>query len=126
MKYEPISDDDLPKDLNPGIVRTVRWLRSHGHLTCDSGDGETQAYECDRPYAYVTIRVDPEDMVARTHALKGLIESTGKRVVPQRWAYDQGGNIIAPCIQASYDPGDRIAIIDLMGFSDKNLPANLP
>lgn len=30
--------NDLPNDINPGIIRTVQWLRYHGFATCDIGD----------------------------------------------------------------------------------------
>ena len=118
--------NELPSDINPGIIRTVQWLRSHGFETCDSGDGVTHMAECDRPYPYVSIRVAPEGMVARTIALKELLAKARIVVVPQAWAFDQGGLPNAPFIQATYDPADGIAIIDLRGVSDARLPAVLP
>lgn len=43
------------EELNPGIRKTVAYLRSLGFDTVDSGDGQTHEHECDRPHGYVTI-----------------------------------------------------------------------
>lgn len=112
--------NELPNDINPGILRTVLWLRSHGFATCDSGDGVTHIAECDRMYPYVTIRVAPEHMVART--LVRLLDRVGVRLQSQAQAFNADGWSLAPCIQATFDPGDGIALIDLMGVSDAHLP----
>lgn len=53
--------------LNPGIVKTVEFLRTNGFITMDSGDGETHAFECDQPYPYVHMRCAPIEMVPELH-----------------------------------------------------------
>ena len=125
MKYPPITDP-LPDDINPGIVRNVQWLRSHGFMTCDSGDGATHMAECDRTYPYVCAKVAPGDLIDRVNTLVDLLRSIGQEVVPLSRAFNEEGGVDAPCIQASYDPADGVAIIDFMGVSDAILPADLP
>ena len=117
-----MSPEDLPPDLNPGIVRTVRWLRFHGFKTCDSGDGGTHLAECDRPYAYVSMRTTPSAMYSETESLKELLVSIGFSPLPISHAFDPEGTLRAPCIQLTYDPVDGIAVIDLMGVCDALLP----
>lgn len=121
---EPVSDP--LNDLNPGIRRTVLWLRSHGFATCDSGDGKTHDYSCDRNHPYVVMRVAPDDMVPRTLDLVKLLGMVGLEVVSVGHGFNSDGDSLAPCIQASYDPANGIALIDLMGVCDSDLPDTLP
>lgn len=44
--------------LNPKIRHTIKVLRGWGFDTRDSGDGETQQYECDLPCPYVHIKIN--------------------------------------------------------------------
>lgn len=70
-----------PVGLDPGITRTVVWLRGHGFMTTDSGDGKTKFEkgwtEDDGvlPYPHVAINVSPENLIAETRRLKMLLES---------------------------------------------------
>jgi len=118
--------DPLPDDINPGILRTVQWLRSHGYETCDSGDGVTHLAKCDRDHPYVVMRVAADVLAKRADELVALLNRAGLKVVSVTYGFDEDGGSLAPCIQASYDPVDGIALIDLMGVSDALLPANLP
>ena len=120
-----MSQFELPTDINPGISRTVVWLRSHGYETCDSGDGETHEHGCDRDYPYVVSKVDPEHLVERTRHLVLLLAHMGIRVIPIGEAFDEDGWNSVPCIQASFDPGDGTAMIDLMGVCDRMLPPTM-
>lgn len=101
--------------MNPGIVKTVRWLNDNGFVTTDSGDGETHDCECDRDHAYVVIRCAPEDMVVEADRLLTLLQFAGVSVDPIDFDQER------PCIQADYDPANRMATISLMGVSDKVL-----
>jgi hypothetical protein len=94
--------------LNPGIVRTVAWLNELGFKTCDSG-GKTHEYECDRDHAYVVIEV-ANGLFGETHRLVEELKAKGVLVQP----IGSSG----PCIQASYDPANRLMFIDLMNVDD--------
>lgn len=123
---QPLDNSTLPNDINPGIVRTVQWLRSHGFETCDSGDGVTHIAECDRSHPYVVMKVAPKDMVSRADELVTLLNRAGLAVVSVTYGFNEDGDSLAPCIQASYDPMDGISLIDLMGVCDRDLPLDLP
>lgn len=103
--------------LNPGIRETVRWLRETlGFYTVDSGDGVTQEFECDRGYPYVTIIVDTSawDVREVANVLAGLVYNThGHKVTPQGQA--------GPSVQVSYDPSNRMTVLELMDFDDSML-----
>lgn len=100
--------------INPGIRKTVEWLNSQGFPTVDSGDGETHDYTCDRDYPYVTIRVvDYTTLIVETERLLAAIKPRVAGCV------DVGFD--GPSIQASYDPVNHIALIDLMHVTDKLL-----
>lgn len=120
------SEEPLPQDLNPGIRRTVTWLRGHGFATCDSGDGETHAHSCDRGYPYVSVLCDAAHVIDECHRLAQLLGDAGIDLVPLGHGLDGAGRAIRPCIQATYDPAVRVALIDLMGLRDAMLPASLP
>ncbi len=103
-------------DLNPGIRRTVAWLNGKGWTTTDSGDGETHDFECDRPNAYVVIRLkDPETLAVEAHRL--LVALREEQGINLEAVNDDG----RPCLQASYDPANGLALLDLMNVSDKLL-----
>lgn len=121
--------NELPSDINPGILRTVQWLRERGFETCDSGDGETHMAACDRPYPYVSMKVAPGNLIHRTMFLQKLLGLKGITLKSQGEAFiplDAGGALL-PCVQATFDPGDDTAIIDLMGVKDSDLfPSDSP
>jgi hypothetical protein len=107
---------DVPDDLNPGIRKTVEWLRSHGFNPVDSGDGVT--HECDRDEAYCVMSVDSDKLVAEAARLCLLLESNGIMVSPQ-------GPDALVSIQATYDPADGSSVIDLAGMDDGLLPPTI-
>lgn len=105
-------------NLNPGIREVVAWLNKHGFRTTDSGDGKTHDYECDRDYPYVVIRIpDAPRLVYETNRLFLLLVDLGIRARPI------GREPGAVEIQASYDPGNSTAVIDVMGLDDARLCA---
>lgn len=107
--------------INPGIQRLVAILVAHGFETCDSGDGETHDYACDRLYPYVSMRVMPYEAINETARLKNLISGLGATVVSMTEAFGESPVPTSGCIQLSYDPCDKIAILDLLGVKDTDL-----
>ena len=104
---------DIP--INPGVVRLVTLLNENGFVTCDSGDGATHAAECDREYPYACMVVDDANtLVSESLRLVEVMRRYGVEVQQQ----DDGD---APCIQASFDPITKTAIIDLMNVTDAML-----
>lgn len=101
------------RDLNPGIRRTVEWLRSIGFDTCDSGDGRTHEHPCDRDHAYVVMAVAPLALCTEAERLRRALDARGIRIAP---IGDR-----EPCIQASFDPGNGLAFLDLMNVDDERL-----
>jgi len=101
--------------INPNIVRMVALLQENGFKTCDSGDGKTHAAGCDRDYGYVSMTTAPENLLAESHRLVRVLEAVGIKI------YDMNPNDL-PCIQASYDPVNQGALIDLMFITDDLLP----
>lgn len=111
-----------PVGLDPGVERLVKWLRSHGFKTTDSGDGKTkfeQGFTEEdgvSPYPHVVIVV-PKCMLAH-HAdrLADLLWSEhGIEVEP----LPPEGN--PPRIDASYCPASRCAMIQLLHVDDSRL-----
>lgn len=93
--------------MNPGIVKTVEWLRAHGFKTTDSGDGETHDYGCDLPIPYVHMLVAPEKLASEAKRLQAELRSVGVVTLPQ----DEEGTV--PTIEASYDPQSDLAVLSL-------------
>lgn len=104
----------LPNDLNPGIRKSVALLRAWGFDTVDSGDGETHTHECDREEPYIVVRVAPRALITESNRLARLLAQRGVTVVPLG-SPDAGG----VAIQASYEPANQIAVIDVMGIHDR-------
>jgi hypothetical protein len=103
-------DTDI-EEMNPGIRRTVAFLRSLGFTTTDSGDGKTHEHECDRDEPYVVMSVEePYELAREADRLCRALENHGIHVT----AVGEG----APAIQASYDPANGIGVLDLMGLDD--------
>lgn len=101
--------DDIDYDaLNPGIRETVRWLRSLGFNTCDSGDGVTHEYECDGDAPYVAVRCEKENAVCECDRLyTALMEKLGLSMCPE-WLY----------CELYYQPGDGIPVIIVGEITD--------
>lgn len=118
--------DDLNYDeLDPGIRRTVRWLRSLGYETCDSGDGKTKPAQgltwedCVRDMAHVCISHPHggHSLPRAAEVLLQRLEAIGIRVGPIGHEIDGMASI-----QATYDPATGSSILDLMGLDDSMLP----
>lgn len=121
-----VGSEDTPiEEMNPGIRKTVQWLRDNGFRTCDSGDGVTHECECDRDQAYVVIRVEPYEMAAEADRLMKLLDGMGVSLAD---AYEAVGDAYAagtlgekmdyPFLQADYNPVNGIATLDLACVSD--------
>lgn len=102
-----MAQDLMKIDLNPGIVKTVEWLRNHGFETCDSGDGQTHDYECDLPVPYVHMMVDPSKLVSETDRLVKLLSEQGVKLEPM----NQEGT--TPTVDGGYSPLSGLASISL-------------
>lgn len=105
-------------EINPGIRRTVALLNANGYETCDSGDGETRDFECDRDDPYVVVKLFVgsvgDSFIYRTRRLLKLLTDQGIQV------HEVGMGL--PCIQASYDPVNNVGVIDITGIHDRMLP----
>ncbi len=101
--------------LDPGIRRTVAWLRSLGYDTSDSGDGKTKvgSMECALDFPHVAIRLQfSHDLASTANELWSDLGKAGITV--------ESGMIVA-----SYDPADSSVVILLSGIDDEMLPAKL-
>lgn len=109
--------NDIDYDtLNHGISKTVRWLRSQGFETMDSGDGKTHEYECDRDEPYVVMGCYGHDLKQNADRLMHALVDIGITVSPIG---------LGPIyIQATYDPVNELALIDLVGVDDSVLEGN--
>lgn len=119
---EPIEDIDYSK-LDSGIRDTVRWLRSAGFDTCDSGDGATKQPDPDwgvRPCPHVIIDVHPHELVDECGRLSRLLGSIG---IPTLSASLQ--NPDGPIIQGVYQYAEGMAFIELVNVHDEMLPQEL-
>lgn len=104
-----MNDIDL-STLNPGIRKTVEFLRSNGFDTIDSGDGETRTFDCDLGIPYVHIQVDPDKLVSETKRLAGLLKTVGVEVLAQN---EEG---TAPTIEGSFEPVSNLGIISMFNI----------
>lgn len=104
-------------ELDPGVRNLVRWLRSRGFFTVDSGDG-SKVGEQDgaRPEAHVVMLVPPEAISHYADHLRRLLFQEHEVLVTPL-APEPGGIHVA----ATYDPCDKQAILDLSGVSDSML-----
>ena len=97
-------------ELNPGIRKTVKLLNSVGWKTCDSGDGETHDYECDRDAGYVVVVSTPQNVIHDSDLIHGFLESYGVTFSPEDTS-----------IQANYSPVDGYAFVDIHNIHDRML-----
>jgi hypothetical protein len=107
--------------INPGIQRAVLMFQSYGFKTVDSGDGETHDYDCDRPYPYVVIESEPGKLVSQAHNVWALLNNRGIQAVPVGTRGEDAGEYSAVEIQATYDPADGSAYIEVMYLHDRML-----
>lgn len=103
--------------LNPGIRLTVAALNAAGFETCDSGDGTSHDFGENRQGPYVVVRSSGEMLTYEAEALVDFLELNGIAVSPL-----SEGDTSGVMIQASYDPKEGAAIIDIMGIHDDMLP----
>jgi len=107
-------------ELNPGIRKVVALLNAAGYKTCDSGDGKTHDFSCDRNEPYVVVVSRPDSLAEDAQAIKVLLEAAGVKIATI-------GNIDENSvqIQATYDPAMGIdhasALIDIRGIHDDML-----
>lgn len=103
-------------EINPGIRRVVELLNANGYATCDSGDGKTRDFECDRPNGYVVVRLPTGcDLVDATHnVFSTLCARTTAAGNLRMW----NGEIK---VTGNYDPVDQICLIDVDGITDEDL-----
>lgn len=130
-------EDALIVDIDPGVRRLVKWLRSKNFDTCDSGDGESKPYAKDpesggRPYPHVIIQAENEDLVAESLRLLNELRDAGVRIYPVgHFEGDEWPSFTAmydgkfPYIQTTYDPCMDNAFIELAGVNDSKLPPGL-
>jgi hypothetical protein len=110
-QMEPLDDD-----INPGIIKTVLWLREHGFNTVNSGDGKTHLCECDADYPYVTILAKPSFMYSETQRLYELLRSIG---IETGYMNEDGSGLAIEC---NYNPAwNHDAAISLIGVTDEML-----
>lgn len=100
--------------LDPGVVRTVEWLRKNGFMTTDSGDGQTKPSEARTlDFAHVFMRLaSPLHLVDAADRLAGAIEALR-------------GSTGGVLIEATYSPLDGIATLALLSAGEKTLDAVL-
>lgn len=105
------ADAFAPAALDPGIRRTVTWLRSLGFETTDSGDGASKVgeMECAVDFPHV-------HMLGTTFG--GLID-TAKRL--REACRSANLPIESGTIQATYDPFDGSAVVSLYGIDDAKI-----
>lgn len=109
-------------ELKPGIRKLVALLHAHGFVTCDSGDGETHDFACDRAHGYVACRTAPAAMAYEADRLAELLSSFGLAVAEP----DEKDPPEGVChVQATYDPVNGIALLDVTHVHDRMLKAGL-
>lgn len=108
------------ENLNPGIRRSVAWLRDNGFVTIDSGDGETHDFPCDQPIPFVACQVDPLLLSVEADRLAALLATKQIPVVPFAENEDEDDPDTVT-ISASYDPADGIAVIQASRLHDRLL-----
>lgn len=135
MNGHHVHELDTPvSEMNPGIRRTVQWLRDNGFATCDSGDGVTHEFACDRPVAYVCIRVEPAQLAAEAHRLLELLSANGvdlhkaHEAMMDAWENeaDDATMMSFACLECTYNPVDGVAILDLTNVADAQLFKDQP
>lgn len=104
-------DSNILNYLDPGIRLTVAALAAAGFQICDSGDGQARQ---DREGSYVVIQSTSRDLTSDAADLMLFLQHNGIQVVQIGCDGVQ--------IQATFDPVDGTAIIDVSGIHDRLLP----
>jgi len=99
--------------INPGILKTVLTLRQWGFNTCDSGDGETHDFACDRDHPYVVINVPADQLVSESRRLFQLLLEAGVNFDAPDPQTDLAGWQAAPKMDCFYAPEMDAGYIDL-------------
>ncbi len=119
--------DDLDlTTLDPGIRRTVAWLRERGFNTTDSGDGVTKlTYKPDSFYSPEGLDAMPFPNVAMTADALTLITDTDRlyrSLVAWGAKMEPAGNLMDdPSLQATYDRVSGVHTIMLLNVDDARL-----
>lgn len=89
--------------LDPGVREFVRFLREHGYVTTDSGDGVSKPPEArTMDFAHVVVRLPDEfNIAAKANILVQLC---------RRHGYPN------TVVEASYSTEDKIALLIVRGF----------
>lgn len=111
--HEPVPT--LPREvavhLDPGILRTVEWLRARGFETTDSGDGVSKAeliaagYAL--PFSHVFMRCAPAELAAEADRLRRELVEHG---------------VEGFRVEASYSPDDGVGVLAMLGAGEDERP----
>lgn len=108
------------EELDPGIRLTVKRLRDNGFETTDSGDGKTKLlpgsiYDPTEVFTFphVACVIDYEALLREATRLLHLLEDIG--IIVRPIGYGDGNH---PAIQASFDPSNLTAVIELLNVDD--------
>lgn len=111
-------DDIDYESLDVGIRETVRWVRTLGLNTCDSGDGVSKLDSMDGVLTvpHVAAISTRSEMYYHCGILWSALEKLGLQELAQ--------------VQGTYSPSDEQCVITLIGVSDASLAVagkrNLP
>lgn len=107
------------EELDPGIRELVRWLRSLGFDTCDSGDGESKPQErrfLDFQHVFIIVK-EPQNLIEECLRLQTMLKRDhGIELKPS--GPDEEGN---PEVGGSFDPANRLATIEVYHIEDSML-----
>lgn len=113
MMHQGAHPNPAAEDLDPGVRRTVAWLRALGFVTTDSGDGVSKAEAIAEgeamEFPHVVMVSTPEAL--HQDATMLLVRLQEASVDPDAFQ-----------IEATYDPFRGSAIILLSGVNDSMLP----
>lgn len=122
------TDDDINYDeLDPNIRNTVRWLRSHGFNTTDSGDGKSKLKtgEFDDNdlinIPHVAMTADPAVLIMEANRLSDIVEDLN---IATTEVGSEDDNLVQ--IQASYDPLNEVGLIVIFNIHDELLASKIP
>jgi hypothetical protein len=109
---------DVLVGLDPGIRRTVAWLRGLGFNTTDSGDGRSKRNVDSNPealwYAHVAMVVPGGELVLQAMRLAELLRARGIEL-------PNPSEVDGVAVHASFNPADGIAMLFMTGVDDEML-----
>lgn len=130
-------DEDLPpgpwaqlaegldyETLDSGIRETVRWLRTNGIDTTDSGDGVSKKQEdgCTIPWPHVFVRCWAHQTHKVAADLAHGIRQVGFWIVPMRDKPESVGPFEV-CVEGSFEVANDIGIVGIHYLDDAKLAA---